>query len=171
LTAEHLSQTDAGAPTSGASDATHVALTFENNRLASELFGQFDQNLALIEQKLKVDARSRGNTVSLRGEELATNQARRALDHLYDRLLKGATVETSDVEGAIRMALAADDQLILPTLERKGKLALAQISTRKKTVMARTPTQDAYELVFGVGPAGTGKTYLAVAAAVDVSGG
>ncbi|MEQ8737519.1 MAG: phosphate starvation-inducible protein PhoH, partial [Hoeflea sp.] len=64
------------APASGASDATHLALTFENNRLASELFGQFDQNLALIEQKLKVDARSRGNTVSLRGEEIATNQAR-----------------------------------------------------------------------------------------------
>jgi hypothetical protein len=69
-------------------------------------------------------------------------------------------VESSDVEGAIRMALAADDQLVLPTLERKGKLALAQISTRKKTVIARTPTQDAYmrameraELVFGVGPA------------------
>ena len=56
------------APASGASDATHLALTFENNRLASELFGQFDQNLALIEQKLKVDARSRGNTVSLRGD-------------------------------------------------------------------------------------------------------
>jgi phosphate starvation-inducible PhoH-like protein len=81
----------------------------------------------------------------------------------------------SDVEGAIRMALAADDQLVLPTLERKGKMTLAQISTRKKTVIARTPTQDAYmrameraELVFGVGPAGTGKTYLAVAHAAQL---
>jgi phosphate starvation-inducible PhoH-like protein len=175
LTAEHLSQEDAAAPASGASDATYLALTFENNRLASELFGQFDQNLALIEQKLNIDARSRGNTVTLRGEEVATNQARRALDHLYDRLLKGSSVETSDVEGAIRMALAADDQLVLPTLERKGKLALAQVSTRKKTIMARSPIQDAYirameraELVFGVGPAGTGKTYLAVAYAAQL---
>ncbi len=175
MTAEHLSQADVTAPASGASDETQLALTFENNRLASELFGQFDQNLALIEQKLKVDARSRGNTVTLSGEEVATNQARRALDHLYDRLLKGSSVEVSDVEGAIRMALAADDQLVLPTLERKGKLALAQISTRKKTIMARTPTQDAYmrameraELVFGVGPAGTGKTYLAVAYAAQL---
>jgi phosphate starvation-inducible PhoH-like protein len=58
LTAEHLSRTEAAAPASGASDATHLALTFENNRLASELFGQFDQNLALIEQKLKIDARA-----------------------------------------------------------------------------------------------------------------
>ena len=175
LTAEHLARTEAASPASGASDATHLALTFENNRLASELFGQFDQNLALLEQKLKIDARARGNTVTLRGEEIATNQARRALDYLYDRLLKGGSVESSDVEGAIRMALAADDQLVLPTLERKSKMSLAQISTRKKTVIARTPTQDAYmramersELVFGVGPAGTGKTFLAVAHAAQL---
>ncbi|MFN3363124.1 MAG: PhoH family protein, partial [Allorhizobium sp.] len=81
----------------------------------------------------------------------------------------------SDVEGAIRMAVAADDQLSLPTLERKAKLSMAQISTRKKTIAARTPTQDAYmralersEMVFGVGPAGTGKTYLAVAHAAQL---
>jgi len=84
-------------------------------------------------------------------------------------------VEVSDVEGAIRMAQAADDQLTLPTLERKAKLSMAQISTRKKTIAARTPTQDAYmralersELVLGVGPAGTGKTYLAVAHAAQL---
>ena len=71
------------------------------------------------------------------------------------------------------MAVAQDDQLMLPTLEKKGRMALAQIATRRKTIHARTPTQDAYvrameraELVFGVGPAGTGKTYLAVAMAV-----
>jgi phosphate starvation-inducible PhoH-like protein len=73
------------------------------------------------------------------------------------------------------MAVAADDQLSLPTMERKAKLTMAQISTRKKTIVARTPTQDAYvraleraELVFGVGPAGTGKTYLAVAHAAQL---
>ena len=174
MTAENLSRKDfvVGARSS---EPAQIALTFENNRLASELFGQFDQHLALIEQKLKIDARARGNTVTLRGEELATNQARRALDYLYDRLQKGASVETSDVEGAIRMAAAAEDQLVLPTLENKGKLALAQISTRKKTVVARTPRQDSYirameqaELVFGVGPAGTGKTYLAVAYAAQL---
>lgn len=175
LAAQTLSEPTERAEAAGASDATHIALTFENNRLASELFGQFDQNLALIEQKLKVDARARGNTVTLTGDAIATNQARRTLDYLYDSLLKGAAVEASDVEGAIRMAIAADDQLVLPTLEKKGRLALAQITTRKKTVTARTPTQDAYvramdraELVFGVGPAGTGKTYLAVAHAAQL---
>jgi phosphate starvation-inducible protein PhoH and related proteins len=160
---------------SSATDANHFVLTFENNRYASELFGQFDEHLKLIEERLKVDARARGNSVSISGEIQATTQARRALDYLYDRLQKGGSVETSDVEGAIRMAVAADDQLTLPTLERKAKLTMAQISTRKKTIAARTPTQDAYiralersELVFGTGPAGTGKTYLAVAHAAQL---
>ena len=156
-------------------DANHFVLTFENNRYASELFGQFDQNLKLLEQRLNIDARARGNSVSISGDVLATNQARRALDYLYDRLQKGGSIELSDVEGAIRMAIAADDQLSLPTMERKAKLSMSQISTRKKTIVARTPTQDTYiralersELVFGVGPAGTGKTYLAVAYAAQL---
>ncbi|MBD9374046.1 PhoH family protein [Rhizobium sp. ARZ01] len=156
-------------------DANHFVLTFENNRYASELFGQFDQNLKLLEQRLQVDARARGNSVVITGDVVATNQARRALDYLYGRLQSGGSVELSDVEGAIRMAVAADDQLSLPTMERKAKLSMTQISTRKKTIAARTPTQDAYiramersELVFGVGPAGTGKTYLAVAYAAQL---
>ncbi|MBB3976281.1 phosphate starvation-inducible PhoH-like protein [Rhizobium azooxidifex] len=158
-----------------ATDANHFVLTFENNRYASELFGQFDQNLKLLEQRLQVEARPRGNSVSISGDIVATNQARRALDYLYGRLQSGGSVELSDVEGAIRMAVAADDQLLLPTMERKAKLTMSQISTRKKTIVARTPTQDAYiralersELVFGVGPAGTGKTYLAVAYAAQL---
>ncbi|WP_137153943.1 PhoH family protein [Rhizobium sp. FKL33] len=151
-------------------DANHFVLTFENNRLASELFGQFDQNLKLIEDRLHIDARARGNTVSITGDVQATNVARRALDYLYGRLQTGGQIEANDVEGALRMAQAADDQLVFPALEKKAKLSMSQISTRKKTIVARTPTQDAYmralersELVFGVGPAGTGKTYLAVA--------
>ncbi|PRD44489.1 phosphate starvation-inducible protein PhoH [Phyllobacterium phragmitis] len=148
----------------------HIVLTFDNNRLASALFGQFDENLARIEQKLGVDVRSKGNQLSIRGEPGATEQARRALDQLYDLVQNGHELSVSDVDGAIRMAIAADDQLTLPTMENKSKMAAAQISTRKRTIFARTPTQDAYmraldrsELVFGVGPAGTGKTYLAVA--------
>lgn len=162
-------------PVSGASDMAHLVLTFDDNRLAGALFGQFDEHLALIEQKLHVDARARGNKVELRGDPSASEQARRALDFLYGRLQGGAEIGPSDVEGAIRMAVAQDDQLILPTLEKKGRISLAQISTRKKTIHARTPTQDAYmramdraELVFGVGPAGTGKTYLAVAHAAQL---
>ena len=155
----------------GASDLAHIVMTFDNNHHARALFGQFDQNLALIEQKLGIDVRARGNQVTIRGEPTATEQARRALDWLYDNLEDGgAEPEASDVEGALRMAVATDDQLTLPTIEGSPRIAAAQIATRKRAVTARTPNQDAYmraldraELVFGVGPAGTGKTYLAVA--------
>jgi phosphate starvation-inducible PhoH-like protein len=175
LNGHELVSSPARQPQTAATDSNHFVLTFENNRFASELFGQFDQNLKLLEQRLHVDARARGNSVTISGDVTATSQARRALDYLYDRVQKGASVEASDVEGAIRMAVAADDQLQLPTMERKAKLSMTQISTRKKTIAARTPTQDAYmralersELVFGVGPAGTGKTYLAVAHAAQL---
>ncbi|WOC15955.1 hypothetical protein MP213Fo_14150 [Pseudochrobactrum sp. MP213Fo] len=158
----------------GASDMAHIVLTFDSNRLASALFGQFDENLAYIEQKLGVDVRSKGNQLDLRGTAAVTEQARIVLDHLYSLLQKGHDLSKSDVDGALRMAAnitpESNDQLSLPTLESKARLSAAQISTRKKTIFARTPTQDAYmramersELVFGTGPAGTGKTYLAVA--------
>ncbi|KAB0682854.1 PhoH family protein [Aureimonas leprariae] len=165
----------AAAPRSGASDMAHIVLTYEDNRLVGALFGQFDQHLALLEQRLRIDARARGNRVELRGEQTACEQGRRALDMLYERLQTGADIQASDVEGAIRMAIAEGDQLVLPTLEKKGRMALATIATRKRTIHARNPAQDAYmraleraELVFGIGPAGTGKTYLAVAHAAQL---
>lgn len=152
----------------------HLALTFENNKLAMLLFGQFDEHLAMIEKMLEVSAVSRGNEVHLDGDVAGVNRARIALEHLYERLELDVTLETGDVTGAIRMAIE-QNQLSLPTLEKKGRLNMAQIATRKKTVQARTKTQDAYiramdrcELIFGVGPAGTGKTYLAVAYAASL---
>lgn len=155
---------------SGASDMAHVVLTFDNNKLAGRLYGPFDENLARIEQKLGVDIRSKGNQLAIKGESTAAEQARRALDYLYGLVQGGAELSASEVDGAVRLAQAADDQLSLPTMESRGKLAAAQISTRKRTVYARSPNQDAYmralersELVFGIGPAGTGKTFLAVA--------
>ena len=153
-----------------ASDLTHVVLAFDDNRLVGDLFGQFDQNLAEIERRLSVTAVARGNQVTIKGVHDACEQARDVLEGLYDRLQSGKDVEAGDVDGAIRMAMARGAQLPLPTLEPKARFAAAQISTRRKTVVARTPGQDAYiramdraDLIFGVGPAGTGKTYLAVA--------
>jgi phosphate starvation-inducible protein PhoH and related proteins len=151
-------------------DRAHVVVAFDDNRLIPALFGEFDQNLAMIEQRLGVDAAARGNQVTIRGEPEALNRARLALDILYGRLQKGDELVPGDVDGAIRMAEAADAQLSLPSLEPRGRLAMAQVATRRRTIMARTPVQDAYiramdrlELVFATGPAGTGKTYLAVA--------
>src|SRR5688572_33447614 len=95
---------------SGASDMAHIVLTFDNNKLASSLYGQFDENLARLEQKLGVDIRSRGNQLTIKGSSSAAEQARRALDNLYGILQKGADIGQSDVDGAVRMAIAADDQ-------------------------------------------------------------
>ena len=145
-------------------------VVYDDNRLVQELFGEFDQNLALVEQRLGVEAVARGNEVALSGSREALARARLALDLLYARLQEGHSLVPGDVDGAIRMATAAEAQLSLPSLEPKGRLTMAQIATRRRTVMARSPMQDAYirafdqaELIFGIGPAGTGKTYLAVA--------
>jgi phosphate starvation-inducible PhoH-like protein len=163
------------APTADNALASHLELAFDDNRLAAQLYGDFDQNLALIEQRLKVSATPRGNHVMLKGPASGVDQARRVLESLYASLEEGRTAEIGDVDAVIRMIETEDSQLSLPTLERKGKVRMAQIATRKATIVARTPAQDAYmramdrsELVFGIGPAGTGKTYLAVAHAASL---
>lgn len=170
-----MSESENGASGSGASDLAHIVVEFEDNRLIGDLYGQFDENLAILEHKLGIDAAARGNHVSLKGPAEACSIAREVLDSLYQRLEQGQTLHPGDVEGAVRMAESSAAQLSLPSIEppkqgRGGRLALATVATRKKTITARNPAQDAYmraldraELVFGTGPAGTGKTYLAVA--------
>lgn len=152
-----------------------LILSFDNNKYAPLLFGQFDEHLAILEQILSIDAVARGNEVFMSGDEAGIQQGRIALEHLYERLVQGETIDKGDVTGAARMAMS-EDQLSLPTITKNsGRLAMAQIGTRKKVVQARTRTQDKYiramdanELIFGVGPAGTGKTYLAVAYAASL---
>jgi phosphate starvation-inducible PhoH-like protein len=153
-----------------ASDLTHVVLAFDDNRLVGDLYGEFDQNLAEIERRLAVTVVAHGNQVTVKGDHEACDRARRVLETLWERLQSGHQIHPGDVDGAIRMAEDEAEQLPLPTLEPKNRFTPAQISTRRKTVSARTPAQDAYvramgraDLVFGIGPAGTGKTYLAVA--------
>ncbi|MDP3316195.1 MAG: PhoH family protein [Devosia sp.] len=162
-------------PTTDNSHSSQLELAFEDNRLAAQLYGDFDQHLALIEQRISVQATPRGNHVMLKGAASAVDQARRVLESLYGQLEEGSPVDIAMVDAVIRMIQTEDSQLTLPTLEKKGKVRMAQIATRKATIVARTPAQDAYmramdraELVFGVGPAGTGKTYLAVAHAASL---
>lgn len=154
-------------------NATQVALTFDDNRLASVLFGQYGQNLALIERRLGVVANSRGNHVTLDGSREACEQARRVLENLYERLKSGDELVQGDVEGNIRLAMAQGSLFDFdPTTAREG---FEEINLRKRRVRARTPAQDSYiralkrhSLVFSTGPAGTGKTWLAVAHAVQL---
>jgi phosphate starvation-inducible PhoH-like protein len=150
---------------------TQVVLQFDDNRHASALFGQYGQNLALIERRLNVVAEQRGNHVTLDGSRDAVEQARRVLEGLYEQIRRGHDLAGGDVEGAIRLAIAQGSLFDFePGTARPG---FEEINLRKRPVRARTTAQDGYiralrrhSLVFGTGPAGTGKTWLAVAHAV-----
>ena len=147
---------------------TQTVLAFEDNKLASVLFGQYGQNLALIERRLGVVADSRGNHVTIDGSRGACEQARRVLEGLYEQIKRGHELSSGDVEGAIRQAIAQGSLFDYDAASGRG--AFEEINLRKRPVRARTLAQDAYiralkrhSLVFGTGPAGTGKTWLAVA--------
>jgi phosphate starvation-inducible protein PhoH and related proteins len=154
-------------------DNVQIGLTFDDNRLASTLFGQYGQNLALIERRLGIVATSRGNHVTLEGARAACEQARRVLESLYERLKRGDDLVQGDVDGTIRLALSQGSLFDFdPAGPRED---FEEINLRKRRVRARTPGQDAYvralkrqALVFAAGPAGTGKTWLAVAHAVQL---
>jgi phosphate starvation-inducible protein PhoH and related proteins len=152
---------------------TQIVVAFDDNRLASALFGQYGQNLALIERRLGVTAEQRGNHVTVAGPRDGCEQARHVLEGLYDQLKRGQDLATGDVEGAIRLTLSRGAMVeVEAALERTS---FEEISLRKRQVRARTAGQDAYvralrrnSLVFGIGPAGTGKTWLAVAHAISL---
>ncbi len=152
---------------------TQIVLAFEDNKLASVLFGQYGQNLALIERRLAVVADQRGNHVTLDGSRGACEQARRVLEGLYEQIKRGHDLSSGDVEGAIRQAIAQGS--LFDFDPASARRAFEEINLRKRPVRARTAAQDAYicalkrhHLVFGTGPAGTGKTWLAVAHAVQM---
>ena len=154
-------------------NATQISLTFDDNRLASVLFGQYGQNLALIERKLGVSASSRGNHVTIDGTRDACELARRVLEGLYERLKRGDELVQGDVDGAVRLALSQGSLFDFDSAAARS--SFEEINLRKRRVRARTPAQDAYvralkrhPLVFSTGPAGTGKTWLAVAHAVQL---
>ena len=141
-------------------------LSFDDNRLLALIFGEHDQHLTLIENRLGVDITPRGNQVALHGDADARVSASRVLQDLYNRAGEGLEISPGDVDGAIRMADQTDSD---------PEPGAAQIHTRRKLIHARSPGQkdyiralDANDLIFGVGPAGTGKTYLAVAAAASM---
>ena len=158
---------------SGASDMAHIVLTFDNNKLASALYGQFDENLARLEQKLGVDIRSRGNQLAISGPATQVEAARTALSTLYQRLKRGLDIDRQEVDAALRHA-RADEATREPNLFGLAGADGSAVRTPRRHITPRTPAQSRYlralqeaDLVFGLGPAGTGKTYLAVAQAVQ----
>jgi phosphate starvation-inducible PhoH-like protein len=146
-------------------------LQFDDNTLLPLLFGQHDENLLRLEQQLGVSLSSFGNQVRVSGPRDSREVAEQALAALYARLKKGLNVGEAEVDAAVRLASEGRDSGSVEALYRDD----LTLVTRKRKVTPRSPAQAAYikalmhkELVFGIGPAGTGKTYLAVATAVSL---
>jgi len=149
-----------------------VRMRFDDNRLLAQLFGEHDCNLARIEQRLGVSVASRGNAVSISGAPAVADLARAALSALYARLESGYPVDMHEVDAALRHAEAMRGAPAAGAAPGSSGGSPAAVVTRKRRVTPRSPMQGAYiqalhghELVFALGPAGTGKTYLAVAVA------
>ena len=140
-------------------------LEFDDNRLLPMLFGDFDRHLARMEQALGVSISSRGNSVTITGAPSMAEAARAALESLYGRLSQGHDVAPADVDAAVRLARTGAEP------QARGRI----LRTPKRHISSRSAGQEAYiralmdrDLVFGLGPAGTGKTYLAVGMAVSL---
>jgi phosphate starvation-inducible PhoH-like protein len=147
-----------------------VQMQFDDNTLLPLLFGERDAHLDRVERQLGVSVVSRGNRLAITGPAVRAEQARAALASLYARLKRGLEVDGAAVDAAVRLAHSRGGAEAPSAFGIEG-----EIHTRKRRISARSPVQAEYiralreyELVFGLGPAGTGKTYLAVAAAVDM---
>jgi len=145
-----------------------VTLQFDDNGLLPLLYGEHDRHLTRIEQRLGVRLGSRGNRLTIAGAPERTEVAEATLKTLWKRLEKGQAVSSAEVEAALRMAEGeAENDPRLPLQD------VPEIRTRKAAIAPRSPAQAQYiemlarhDMVFGIGPAGTGKTYLAVAQGV-----
>ncbi len=159
---------DALSPVPDQPGASETRVEFADNRLLVDLCGAHDANLARIEAETGVQIVHRGNQLVLMGPQDVREEAAQVLKALYARLEAGQGLENGDIDAEMRLSNA-----VVPTeSSAEGRIV---IKTRKKQISPRSPAQNAYvrallekELVFGIGPAGTGKTYLAVAVAVNM---
>ena len=135
-----------------------------NNQLVQQLVGASDANLRLIEKILNVEISSFGNQINIKGSQDAVDQAKTAIDLLYGKVSKGIEIGEQEVKAAVRMSEEGPEKIDGQNLND------IVLKTKKRHIYPRSATQAKYiqemmknELVFGLGPAGTGKTYLAVA--------
>lgn len=142
-------------------------LEFSDNSLLSQLFGEHDQFLRKIEDALGVALIARGNRIIVAGPQESVDRAREILNKLYQRLQKGMALTVAEVDAALRFSQTNEKGVV------KLHQAFIDIPGKRRMVEARSPNQEVYikalqkyDLAFGIGPAGTGKTYLAVAQAV-----
>ncbi len=154
-----------------ASRRVRIEVMFDQEAVLGALFGEFDANLVRIENRLGVFIAARGNRVVIEGAEDDVARARQVLMAMHEKLLAGQELDAGAVEALIAMTNE-------PTLDGiiTGDLAAPpiMIRTRRKTIVPRSAMQADYmrqlvsrDIIFALGPAGTGKTYLAVAQAVS----
>ena len=156
-------------------DQTNIK--FPDNRLLIDLCGEFDKNLAEIEQKLTLQIVRRGNELNLFGDEISRSAGKIVLEVLYTRLENGKSLDSGDLDRELRDFTGGPNSGHGTQTDKQIEMVEKsnfEIKTRKKTIEPRTNAQRAFassllknELAFGIGPAGTGKTYLAVAVAVS----
>ncbi|MBY0519746.1 MAG: PhoH family protein [Sphingomonas sp.] len=154
-----------------AGDRSRAELTFDRPQLMPQLFGEFDRNLLLLENRLGVYITARGNRVGLEGTAESVASARDVLNGLYNRIIRGEIIDTGLIEAVI--AMSAEPTLHGIISAEASAPPSIMIRTRKKTIVPRTVAQAHYmrellnnDIIFALGPAGTGKTYIAVAQAV-----
>ncbi len=148
-----------------------ITIAFQDNSLLPILFGDEDVHLTKLEKKFNVQATTRGNLLSISGEKADVEACRAVVEFLYADIKKGADIGSKEVDAAIRMTAANPEHQD----ENKNLFGTQDlvVKTMKKNVKPYSPTQAKYiealsknDLVFSLGPAGTGKTYIAVAMAV-----
>lgn len=144
-------------------------ITFTDIELARQLFGERNSHLNQIAGALSLDIKARGNSVHIKGDPITAKLAQNLLTQLYDLLKNRYPVYSKDIDYAIRL-LSADHRVHLKDVF----LDTVFITSKKKAIAPKSQAQknyiDAmrqYDIVFGIGPAGTGKTYLAMAMAVS----
>ena len=146
-----------------------VILAFDDNTLLQNLCGEHNNNLKLIEKALQVKLSLRGDQITLFGEESDVKLARRVLEELYGLLSEGYPLYPSDVNHAI--------QILSGKFKARLKdifLDAVYVTSKKRIITPKSLAQKeyieairSYDIVFGIGPAGTGKTYLAMATAIS----
>jgi phosphate starvation-inducible protein PhoH and related proteins len=152
------------------SENNKIRLVFSDTNLASQLFGEYNGNLKRIAELTDVSIHARGNTIFIQGDRIAASLAKKILKQLYDLLKDGYPIYQNDVDYAVRI-LSGDDRVNLKDIF----LDTVYVTAKKRPVIPKSPAQKEYidairssDMVFGIGPAGTGKTYLAMAMAVAV---
>jgi phosphate starvation-inducible PhoH-like protein len=146
-----------------------VNLTIEHEQSLPSLYGDLDKNLRLIEDTYGVVLHARGNKIQIEGEEKAVSKVEHLITQLADMLAQGVIFQKEDVKDAIH-AYSSNPSASLKDIFQKA----IPVSSRKRPVAPKNETQRRYieairqyDIVFGIGPAGTGKTYLAMATAVS----